>query len=273
MASVTIPARIEASLAREDGSAGASLSDVLELGSSQVPNLYSCSPSLFTFSFQERGVAYGETEASSMKAEATFPLPESVPTAFSLQFINQPVEKWGINFAGSVRVSHRSGEERVIFLPGTRTYDPAGITGDPHASERVGPSCSRTQLAVTVSQLVAAARGGLAHDVGLIQEKTGPLILRYHGRESLFDWMAQQVCEAVFQDKEVTPYPDFLLQRVAEGKLVVGAGQEHTQAYLDSYAAGKPRPPPQYYRKVASKDNPGQLLSGKELAAFNAIVS
>lgn len=78
---------------------------------------------------QEHGVAYGEKEASDMKAEASFPLPVTVSPSFSLWSINQPVEKWGINFAGSVRISHKTGEERVIYLPGTRTYDPAGITG------------------------------------------------------------------------------------------------------------------------------------------------
>ena len=41
--------------------------------------------------------------------------------------------------------------------------------GDPHASERIGPSCSRIQLAVTLSQLVAAARGAGTADLSLIQ--------------------------------------------------------------------------------------------------------
>ena len=78
---------------------------------------------------QEHGVAYGEKEASSLEAKATFPLPVSATPSFSLQLNSQPVEKWGINFAGSVHVSHKTGEERVIYLPGTRTYDPAGTTG------------------------------------------------------------------------------------------------------------------------------------------------
>lgn len=150
MAAVTIPTRFEASLALGDGSAGANLTEVLQLTSSEVPNLYSASSNQFVYCFQvtihaflyrvtehfsmyslsqERGVAYGEKEASNMKAEASFPLSVGVSVSFSLQFINQPVEKWGINFAGSVRVSHKTGEERLIYLPGTRTYDPAGITG------------------------------------------------------------------------------------------------------------------------------------------------
>ena len=77
---------------------------------------------------QEHGVAYGDKEASDMRAKASFPLP-STTDEFSVHFSNQPVEMWGINFAGTVRVCHKSGGERLIYLPGTRTYDPAGITG------------------------------------------------------------------------------------------------------------------------------------------------
>lgn len=124
-----------------------------------------------------------------------------------------------------------------------------------------------------------------------MQEKTRPLILRYHGRELLFDWMAQQVSEAIYQNRDVTPYPDFLQQRLADGKvshtledhdlsltpytyqLVLGPGREHTQAYLDSYRAGTPIPPVQYYRKVAAKDKPSELLSRDQLTAFNTLIS
>lgn len=56
-------------------------------------------------------------------------------------------------------------------------------------------------------------------------------------------------------------------------QLQLGAGREHTKAYLESYESGKPCPPVQYYRKVAVKDKPDQLLSGKQLEAFNHIIS
>jgi hypothetical protein len=128
-AQVTIPANFEAHLALGDGSAGADVSEVLGLSSSQVANLYSCGTDQFTYSFQEHGVAYGEAEATGRKAEVTFSLPPGSSPAFSLHVSSQPVEKWGINFAGSVLVRHKTGEERVVYLPGTRTYDPAGITG------------------------------------------------------------------------------------------------------------------------------------------------
>ena len=51
-AQVTIPANFEAHLALGDGSAGADVSEVLGLSSSQVVNLYSCGPDQFTYSFQ-----------------------------------------------------------------------------------------------------------------------------------------------------------------------------------------------------------------------------
>ena len=103
--------------------------------------------------------------------------------------------------------------------------------------------------------------------------------------------MSLQIKEAVYQNRDVTPYPVFLQQRVAEGKvrdshlppplihtlslslqLELGAGREHTQDYLQSYTSGKPHPPVHYYRKVAGKDDPSQLLTGKDLADFNQLI-
>lgn len=41
--------------------------------------------------------------------------------------------------------------------------------GDPHASERIGPSCSRTQLAISVTHLIAAISGANTEHIALIQ--------------------------------------------------------------------------------------------------------
>ena len=46
--------------------------------------------------------------------------------------------------------------------------------GDPHASERIGPSCSRTQMAITVAQLVASSLGAQSSDLTLIQVHNSP---------------------------------------------------------------------------------------------------
>ena len=94
----------------------------------EVPNLYSIKEGEFKLSFQEHGTAYEESEPSDLLVETSFEVGSTSP-GFTLEVKRSPVQMWGVNFAGSVVVKHESGEERVIYLPGTRTYDPAGITG------------------------------------------------------------------------------------------------------------------------------------------------
>ena len=145
-------------------------------------------------------MAYSETAASEQLAETSFPV--SGETSVKLDFDATPVQMWGLNFAGVVKVTPSDGSgNRLIYLPGTRTYDPAGITGDPHASERIGPSCSRTQAAISLAQLVAVLRGADREQMSVLQEQLRPLILRYHGREVLFDWMLQQIQDAIFDHR------------------------------------------------------------------------
>lgn len=129
MSQLTVSTRLEPNLALGDGSAGLSLSSLLDFSQDRVPNLYSASEGEFCFSFEEKGVAYGEQQDSCQRVEAKLSLRSGSP-GFSLRFDATPVEKWGINFVGTVHVHHdTTGDERVIYLPGTRTYDPAGKTG------------------------------------------------------------------------------------------------------------------------------------------------
>ena len=134
MASVVVPATFEQNLALGDGSAsGCPLERALQFDQAEVPNLYSVKEGEFKLSFQEHGTAYNETEPSDFLVETSFAVTaaeQGSSPGFSLSVSRSPVQMWGINFAGSVVVKHESGEERVIYLPGTRTYDPAGITGE-----------------------------------------------------------------------------------------------------------------------------------------------
>jgi hypothetical protein len=59
---------------------------------------------------------------------------------FEFAFDPTPLKAAGINFAGKLTVLHSDGAAFVVHVPGKLTYDPAGRTGDPHASERVGDS-------------------------------------------------------------------------------------------------------------------------------------
>ena len=129
MASVVVPVVFEQNLALPDGSAsGCPFEQALQLDQGEVPNLYSIKEGEFKLSFQEHGTAYEESEPSDLLVETSFEVGSTSP-GFTLEVKRSPVQMWGVNFAGSVVVKHESGEERVIYLPGTRTYDPAGITG------------------------------------------------------------------------------------------------------------------------------------------------
>ena len=81
----------------------------------------------YQLSFQEHGVAYGDTESSDHLVKVALDLTGDAD--FQLSFSAVPVTIWGLNFAGTVSVRRHGSEERVIYLPGTRTYDPAGISG------------------------------------------------------------------------------------------------------------------------------------------------
>ena len=144
--------------------------------------------------------------------------------------------------------------------------------GDPHASERIGPSCSRTQAAVTLAQMYAVKVGATLEQINSMQEATRAAILRYHGRETLFDWMKLQFEEAIYQNKDVTPYPEFIKKQIASGKIELTSAMEHTKVYLESYDAGNPCPPDFYYKKVAAKDNYSVLFQGGDLERFNQII-
>ncbi len=73
MAELSIPAKLEDSLALEDGSRGHPLSSALEFDQREIPNLYSLTADKeFRFSFTDHGVAYGETEASERQAAFAF---------------------------------------------------------------------------------------------------------------------------------------------------------------------------------------------------------
>lgn len=130
MASLTIPVLLEKNLALGDGTTegGCPIVDALQFDQDKVSNLYTTTGDELTFAFQEHGVAYDETNATDYLVEATVKLGGAANQP-SLTLDSSPLQMWGVNFAGRVLVRHKSGEERVIYLPGTRTYDPAGLTG------------------------------------------------------------------------------------------------------------------------------------------------
>lgn len=146
------------------------------------------------------------------------------------------------------------------------------LLGDPHASERIGPSCARAQTGITVAELYAAKQGATLEQISTLQEASRAAILRYHGRDCLFEWMRQQLEDAIFKNKDVTPYPEFVKVWVESGKLSLSDARSHTKEYLTSYAEGHAVPPLLYYKKVAAKDDVSKILSEEDQKEFQKLI-
>jgi hypothetical protein len=175
-------------------------------------------------------------------------------TRLKLTVLADAHEKWGINWAGMVLAESGDGRPRIIYLPGERMYDPAGLTGDAHASERIGKACARTQAAITLAQLNALNVGASVEQLEQIQRATEKVIVRYHGRLTLWQYMFEQIV-AAFERRDVTPYPTFIEERLASGELDGTLPERaHTRAFLQTWREGYPRPPPEYFSKVQQKD-------------------
>ncbi len=144
--------------------------------------------------------------------------------------------------------------------------------GDPHASERIGPSCSRTQIGISIAELTSALKGARLDQVNDLHSKILPLVERYHGRKILFDWMKCQVEDAIYRKTEVTPYPEYIKALILNKEIELNESREHTKAYLQAYNKGAPHPPIQYFRKVAKKDKVEEILTEDNLATFKNII-
>ena len=218
----------------------------------------------FVLGYKERNKAYKhvpddsglrvreqEEEVSERKQELELTLPTQ-PLAFKVNVVPQVTERWGIKFVATVEVE-QGGPASVLYLPGVLTFDPAGITGDSHSSERIGPSCARVQTAVTVAQLFVLQHGGTQADIDAVQQASAPMINAYNGRLCQWKWMRQQVRE-VGAGSEVTPYPAFLQGLVDSGELnVEPENRAMTREFLQGYKAGVPVPPMAYFLKVNEK--------------------
>jgi len=272
-----IPVLVETSMTTcSDGSEGHPMASVYAFESNSIPNLYEVAAdgSTLKVSYSESGVAYNETAVTVGTAECEVELHAS-DDGFQVKFNSERVRKWGVDFAASLTVTHsKNGRSFEVYLPGTRTYDPAGTSGDPHASERIGGSCSQTQMAITAVQVFAALRGASVEGVRVIQDAFAPLIERYHGRITLFRWMFNQVKQTVFDQTFVTPYPEFIRQEIAAGRLSVDEDERaHSRTYLSSWERGEPVPPIQYYRKLAAKEDMKSVLDQDTFRVLSSLIS
>ncbi|GAB5370153.1 hypothetical protein AAMO2058_001467600 [Amorphochlora amoebiformis] len=228
-----------------------------------VKNIFEMKENVFKFEFTEKAKGYGDKEVVEQKAETSVRFNTSKPPdsrTVEAKFSNTPVTRWGINFSGVVKVRIGSKEDELekdleILIPGLKTYDPAGRTGDSHASEAVGASCTRFQGAISTAQIFAAVNGGGSAAIQKIQEEARPLLERFHGRSALFEWMQHQV-QSVFVDyEEPLEYPAYIQSYFIEtGRLDLSDPRHrHTARYMESFMQGLAYPPPEYFEKLLKK--------------------
>lgn len=155
----------------------------------EIQNLYSLDPDgTFKFVYTECNKPYAnkpddtcqrirdqESERCEKTANVVFHLDPVKKSKFKLNLVLENTYIWGMRFVARINVQHVSGETSTIYLPGVLTFDPAGITGDSHSSERIGPSCARIQTGITIAQLFALQKGCTSEDVDAIQDASGML--------------------------------------------------------------------------------------------------
>eukprot|EP00300_Choanocystis_sp_HF-7_P011710 c17582_g1_i3.p1 GENE.c17582_g1_i3~~c17582_g1_i3.p1 ORF type:complete len:1068 (-),score=285.05 c17582_g1_i3:954-4079(-) len=243
--------------------------DILSiLTRNQIPNLFTLGPNELLFDHTEFGVEYGETEVSSMAVQVAIPLnPTKSRFAFSQHL--SAYNRWGITFLGKIQVAIGAlGETKLtINLPGAGTYDPAGKTGDEHATERVSADCIGCLLGYTCALIRAAALGAIESDLEKFRDANRQCMARYHGRLILWRYMYYQVVSVFYQKREPMPYPDFVLAftpdnsdpriQVADDERLdlQRPGQEHSKEFLSQWAQAKAgaidvlalQPPAQFY--------------------------
>lgn len=263
--SAVLPQRLR----KADGSDGDAVADVFNFADKEVvsvDNLFAVDGNKFDFNFTECEEAYGDTSTTTHSVTTSFELDtkrQLQPKAFTLKMEAEPCQQWGINWGGAVQVKSVDGTKRMIVLPGELTYDPAGVTGDAHASERIGKSCACTQLAITGAMLHAANLGASLENLELIQKETRDVIRRYHGRLTLWKYMLLQIQRAVYEQREAPPYPEFVLAAIRMGEIdpkeISQKRMRHTRAFLQNWVTDDPQPPLEYFKKVSSKDKNGVL--------------
>lgn len=163
----------------------------------------------------------------------------------------------GINYAGRITVSGGDvgGEARHILVPGTKTYDVGGMTGDPHASERIGPACSKVIMAITTAVVAAMRATGSPFFVRGLFASNHQLIEDLHNRWTLATYMWDQAY-AAFTGRARVTYATYvksflpaLTQQPCFNELKseqLGRCHDHTKEYMEDSTS----PPQKFYAKI-----------------------
>ena len=261
----------------------AALEGIMTLKSDTIEDLYTIdtvdeneSCRYLDFNFTDTGVAYNETETTSITINKRIKL-DQCDKCLKLQWIQTPCIRDGINFVGYYKVFWPNSITIELLVPGMRSYDPAGIKFDSHASIRIGGACAATQTSTFIFMLKALSEGANFVDIKKLQlEEINPLVKRYHGRIPLSMWMLSQL-EACFGEPNSPKYPisytkfirqtirrtdnkdtvaaKFLAERIQYiGEKYVDVKEDgsvqHLIEFLEAFEKGDPTLPIDYYNKI-----------------------
>jgi hypothetical protein len=135
------------------------------------------------FHYVDSGIAYNEKEKTSRSVNQLIKLDQCARNC-NIEWFGTPLMNDGINFVGKyiVKWLNENGQTYIILVPGIRSYDPAGIKYDLHASIRVGGACAASITHTFISMIVALKNGALLKDIVTLQiEQLNPIVRRYHG--------------------------------------------------------------------------------------------
>eukprot|EP00300_Choanocystis_sp_HF-7_P024690 c2620_g1_i1.p1 GENE.c2620_g1_i1~~c2620_g1_i1.p1 ORF type:complete len:521 (+),score=123.13 c2620_g1_i1:92-1564(+) len=208
---------------------------------------------MFTYDATSGELVIEYTEQAGADGEeltATAELTNESEWQGAVVFTPVSVVKWGINFAAYYIVTKQNGEQKAIYVPGVDTYDAAGKSGDSFSSERISAATAESLAALIGLQVFAASVGMSELQLDEIHACFSPVI-EHHRRGTLARWISQQVVDVMLYGRDPPSYAEFIQGEVKDGVLDLSLAQHaHTREYLESFQAGRPVVPQQYYKTL-----------------------
>jgi hypothetical protein len=166
---------------------------------------------------------------------------------------------------------------RRIYVPGDGTYDPLGSVipkSDGNASICVDAAFARTQMAITTAQIVAVCEGADVEEIIKMQLECNKIVQDFFPSERMgyFNWMFDQVRDTMFYQRNVLPFPEFIMSREAVGQMKDRVSQLHTRAYLSSYLRGHPEPSIEFYQACAKMGRQIDQSTAAKISALQVAV-
>eukprot|EP00043_Microstomoeca_roanoka_P018763 m.204206 g.204206 ORF g.204206 m.204206 type:complete len:195 (-) comp16882_c4_seq3:129-713(-) len=145
---------------------------------------------------------------------------------------------------------------RIMYLPGRRTYDPAGQTADlDKATIRIGTHTARLLTHISAI-LISCCLHGACEDAiqQQLQSQLADVMEQTDSRQWLFRWMYEQILCTFIRRQQAMSYGAFLQAAADNHEFDLTAeGHQHSKTYLESRGNGPNdgQPPAEYFIQQA----------------------